>query len=146
MHAERQNFKPTAKRSTIKPKNQAKPQPSASHDSSLVCIKCGHHITKPELAISVATQHSHMRINPLGIEYEFGCFRAAAGCRQIGEQIHKHSWFSGHSWQITLCVACHTHLGWYFSNDIRSFFALIHNRLAQISDLGPDSEPHSRRH
>lgn len=94
----------------------------------LVCAACGHIITEPDHAITVAGQHRHRLTNPAGITFDVGCFRAAPGCRQFGLPTSAHSWFPGCYWRFALCGACGEHLGWAYSGAER-FFGLIVSRL-----------------
>ena len=71
----------------------------------------------------------HRRINPLGIEFEFGCFGAAPGCRTAGGETDEHTWFAGYQWRVALCGNCRTHLGWRFRSQDTQFFGLIIDRL-----------------
>ena len=71
----------------------------------------------------------HKRINPLGIEFEFGCFGTAPGCRTAGDETDEHTWFAGYHWRVALCGNCRTHLGWRFRSQDTQFFGLIVDRL-----------------
>jgi hypothetical protein len=45
------------------------------------------------------------------------------------------TWFAGHSWRITICAGCLTHIGWFFSaSGGQGFFGLIPDKL-QLRDL-----------
>lgn len=55
------------------------------------------------------------------------------------------SWFPGYSWQITLCSACHHHLGWKFlaikeSVVPKSFFGLSGSCV--LIEKEEKTEPH----
>ena len=54
-----------------------------SGGSRLVCALCGVFITNDAARGSVAGAHVHTRSNPAGISFEFGCFTAAPGARQV---------------------------------------------------------------
>lgn len=97
----------------------------------LRCAECGHLITSPDNTIEVNGSHIHRQANPYGIVFEFGCYAAAPGCRQIGESHAAHSWFAAYRWRIDICASCHNHLGWYFQAEDGSsaFHGLISEKL-----------------
>lgn len=95
----------------------------------LRCGVCGHCITDAEQRIVVAGAHLHRRHNPLGIEFEIGCFRVATGCREQGEANEQFTWFAGYQWKVTLCAQCGEHLGWLYTTSNDSFYGLILERL-----------------
>jgi hypothetical protein len=94
----------------------------------LRCKRCGHSITEAEQRILVEGAHVHRRRNPAGIQFEFGCFRLAAGCRSEGEATVQHTWFAGYAWAVALCAQCGEHLGWHYDGGV-SFYGLILERL-----------------
>lgn len=71
----------------------------------------------------------HARVNPSAIEYRFGCFDDAPGCRTWGETSDFFAWFPGYAWTIALCGACGVHLGWSFTREGDRFFGLVLERL-----------------
>lgn len=101
----------------------------------LRCRACGHPVTEDAERISVSGSHVHMRVNPAGVEYTFGCFGAAPGCAALGRSTAEHTWFPGCRWRIAVCGSCGEHLGWSFSGAHR-FFGLILARLVHGSDEG----------
>lgn len=96
----------------------------------LVCVRCGHPITSSRARAEIAGSHVHSRVNPIGIEYRFGCFSAAPGAAVSGIPTLEHSWFPASAWQYAHCAACGVHLGWFFSG-AESFHALILDRLRE---------------
>jgi hypothetical protein len=99
----------------------------------LFCRLCRHGITRQEAGIAVNGRQVHVRTNPAGITFEFGCYSGAPGCAAVGSPTAEHTWFPGHSWQIAVCGGCGEHLGWRFRGE-GGFFGLILSRL--VSDPG----------
>ena len=94
----------------------------------LRCRSCNHNVTDDSLRISVNENHTHLRVNPGGFEYEFQCFSNAPGCSAFGQSTSDHTWFAGYRWQIAICNHCGEHLGWLFRGQ-SSFFGLITARI-----------------
>lgn len=80
----------------------------------LLCGVCHHPITSIEYAIEIAGHHRHVFSNPLGLQFEIGCFSLANGCTNQGEATTQHTWFAGYQWRVALCANCHAHLGWQY--------------------------------
>ena len=97
------------------------------------CRSCNGHITDEEARIAMAGDSVHRRVNPLGVEFEFGCFSSAPGCRAVGSETDEHTWFAGYRWRIALCSHCRTHLGWQFRSADNQFFGLIVERLHLVA-------------
>lgn len=95
----------------------------------LRCRVCGTRVTAEDDRVGIDGGHVHRRTNPAGVEFEFGCFRAAAGARIVGERTFEHSWFAGYRWAYSLCLGCGTHLGWHFDGRDPAFHGLILDRL-----------------
>ncbi len=96
------------------------------------CRACGAGIARPADRIALGGRHRHRFANPYGIVFEIGCFGAADGCLAVGNPTEEFTWFSGYAWQVALCAACRTHLGWRFSATGGSrFFGLIVERLVE---------------
>ena len=89
------------------------------------CGLCGREVTGTDQKIAVHGTHAHTFFNPAGIVFELGCFRAAPGCRNVGEASAEFTWFAGHVWRIALCRRCNSHLGWFFEKGEQSFYGLI---------------------
>jgi hypothetical protein len=114
----------------------------ASRDASkrrLLCRSCGSPVTTEAERIAIDGQHVHRRINPSGIDFEFGCFAAAPGAETVGEPTAEFSWFTGYAWIYSVCGACATHLGWHFEGAGPSFHGLI---LARLVREGPERTFH----
>ncbi|HSR61851.1 MAG TPA: cereblon family protein [Gammaproteobacteria bacterium] len=94
------------------------------------CRSCHAPVTDESERVTVAGKHVYVRANPAGIEYEFGCFRAAEGCTAFGNATAEYTWFPGYRWQVSVCRQCGIHLGWLFSGQDR-FFGLILSQLQQ---------------
>ncbi|HLV65500.1 MAG TPA: cereblon family protein [Polyangiaceae bacterium] len=88
-------------------------------------------MTSLDERIEVDGAHSHAFLNPAGYVYRIGCFASAPGVRVSGPPSEEFSWFSGHAWEVAVCGACTTHLGWRFSREAARFFALILARLRE---------------
>lgn len=98
----------------------------------LLCRQCLFGITRESSRISVNGAHCHTLANPHGIVYEIGCFKTAAGCSPSGRPTIEFSWFPPHSWQVALCGACRSHLGWRFSSTENTvFYGLILDRIVK---------------
>lgn len=108
------------------------PQP----ERTLCCKACNLPVTEERARISVAGASLHCRRNPVGVEYEFGCFDTAPGCRDLGEATLEHTWFAGYRWRISVCAGCHTHLGWHFDGGGHAFYGLIAERLRTVEHPG----------
>jgi len=97
----------------------------------LFCRACREWITAEGESVSVEGSSVHRRVNPAGVEFEFGCFRDAPGARVAGTPTAEHSWFPGYAWSFALCGGCLTHLGWFFEGAGPPFHGLILERLTQ---------------
>ena len=95
----------------------------------LRCRLCREPVTAEDDRAVVEGEHVHRRTNPAGIEFEFGCFLAAAGAQVVGEPTFEFSWFAGCAWNYSLCRGCGTHLGWHFEGRDPAFHGLILDRL-----------------
>jgi len=101
----------------------------------IICRSCGNRITPASSAISMNGSHKHTFFNPHGYVFELGCFSTAPGTIRMGQASGEFTWFSGHTWQITLCGQCNVHIGWYFQgNSSGSFYGLILRQLAEVED------------
>jgi hypothetical protein len=83
-------------------------------EKAVRCAQCGHAVTSPRERIEVQGMHRHTFFNPYGIIYEIGCYRAATGCGYAGPASEEFSWFPGYRWEIAVCSACGSHLGWLY--------------------------------
>lgn len=93
---------------------------------ALLCRFCRAPITRADAAIEINGSHRHRFHNPLGMEFDIGCFVEAPGCAGHGTASFEYTWFAGYQWQVALCRKCHSHLGWlYTSSHAAPFFGLI---------------------
>ena len=92
-------------------------------DRYVKCAKCKHVLTSEDMAISVEGRHKHIKSNPYGITFEFGCYGEALGCAVVGHKEGADSWFQGYVWRYLHCEACEQHLGWHFSGML-SFYGI----------------------
>lgn len=99
----------------------------------LCCHLCRHGITDRESALAVNGRQVHVRTNPAGVTFEFGCYDQAPGCSAVGTPTTGHSWFPGYAWQLAVCGGCGEHLGWRFRGE-GGFFGLILERLVSGMD------------
>ncbi len=95
----------------------------------LLCVACAEPVTTDEYRIQVEGRHSHLRTNPAGFDFEFGCFSEAPGAIVVGEATDEHTWFAGFSWRFSICRGCGFHLGWRFESGSDRFHGLILDRL-----------------
>ncbi len=103
----------------------------------LLCRQCRHQVTKSGARTVIYGAHSHVFCNPHGHVFEIGCFRSAPGCALLGPQTAEFTWFAGYAWQIAVCGACRTHLGWRYAHaDGSAFYGLILQQLVEESDKG----------
>lgn len=93
------------------------------------CAVCGARVTHERERLTMNGAHEHEFMNPSGIRFVVQCFALAPGCRSEGERSDVWSWFPGFAWQIEICRACGTHLGWSF-HGARTFYGLVKDRLA----------------
>jgi len=109
---------------------KTKQAPDQEKQRRLYCGACKHPITSVDQRMEVQGAHEHTCTNPQEVNYRIGCFKQAPGCASIGEPTDEFTWFTGYSWQITLCGSCGLHLGWLFQTSGASgFYGLI---LAQL--------------
>jgi hypothetical protein len=109
-------------------------QPSPNEEPFIICRECRHPITRPSERISVQGQHHHTFANPHGIVFEIGCFSKAPGCGYIGPATDEFAWFAGHRWQVCICAACLSHIGWLFTTPSgEAFHGLIIDHLIEPS-------------
>lgn len=104
----------------------------------LLCSVCAAPITTEAHRTTIADQHVHGRTNPAGVHFTFGCFSAAPGAGTAGIPTREHTWFAGYAWCFALCGSCSTHLGWRFTGNKGSFFALILDRLRPEPEAPPE--------
>ena len=100
----------------------------------MLCVSCGEEVTGDRARINVAGAHRHDFFNPQRVHYAIACFAPADGCRTVGEQTDRFTWFAGYAWTIALCRRCGTHLGWGFvsAGGGHRFFGLIESRLVRL--------------
>lgn len=101
----------------------------------VICRSCGNRITPAASAIVVEGSHKHTFFNPHGYVFELGCFSMAPGTIRVGPPSPEFTWFAGHTWQITVCGRCNTHIGWHYQGDSGAgFYGLILPQLAEVND------------
>ena len=94
------------------------------------CAGCGHGLARKSARTEVDGKHVHTFVNPHGIEYTFGCWTDAPGCRGWGEESTLFTWFAGFAWRIALCAQCGVHVGWSFRAESGGFVGLVVDRVA----------------
>lgn len=95
----------------------------------LVCAACGTTVTWSRDRVERFGAHVHDRVNPAGVVFRIGCFRAAEGAHPAGPSHSEFAWFPRHRWQIGLCAGCRAHLGWRFVSAEGAFWGLILDAL-----------------
>ena len=95
----------------------------------LYCARCRRAITATDERINVNGQHEHACVNPYGLRFHIGCFRAAPGCAAVGGATAEHTWFPGYAWRVAVCAGCNAHLGWTYQAAGDGFYGLIMARL-----------------
>ncbi|MBU1342634.1 MAG: hypothetical protein KKE44_22745 [Proteobacteria bacterium] len=101
----------------------------SQEEKIIVCSYCNNPITDPSKQLIVNNSFRHIFANPHGYVFEIGCFSEAGGCTKASDSSSEFSWFAGFSWQIGICNACSTHLGWVFASDAKRFYGLILEKL-----------------
>lgn len=96
----------------------------------ILCRDCRRAVTLMLWSVERQGSHVHTFFNPSGRMFEVICFSKAPGCIATGPQSDEFTWFNGCSWQVGVCSGCLSHLGWRFSCEASSFWALIRSRLA----------------
>lgn len=118
------------KQTTAKTHDEREPSKESRY---IICRQCEQRLTRPNERIAVNGSHTHTFANPSGLVFEIGCFNMARGCLFIGPPSMEFQWFTGYSWQIAICSACQTHLGWLFlGQHSHQFFGFILDRLKEI--------------
>jgi hypothetical protein len=98
----------------------------------LVCAKCRHLITTVAEKVEVRGRHDHAFVL-YGDIIQLGCYRKAPGSIGVERISNGYSWFRGYSWQIQVCEACFTQLGWKYMSQDDSFYGLMFKMLRQES-------------
>lgn len=112
------------------PDTTAVAEKAPQSEYAILCRQCLQIITNPAERIEAQGAHQHTFANPGGIVYQIGCFNTAKGCAQAGPSTNEFTWFHGFRWQVAVCRACLSHLGWWFASDrLGSFYGLIIDRL-----------------
>ncbi len=111
------------------PQDKRSQETMTAQKKKILCGNCFQTITSPEEMIERNGAHQHTFVNPHGVVFTIGCYRAAAGCRPTGPVSDEFSWFKSFTWQIGICEKCLTHLGWHFLSKNDTFFGLILDRL-----------------
>jgi len=106
-----------------------------SQSRRLCCAVCQFPITNYSQATKIEQKHIHLKSNPGGIQFRFGCYHRAPGCGHNGEFTYEYTWFNGYQWCNALCESCSTQLGWCFTGE-RTFYGLI---LEQLVDCKIDN-------
>jgi hypothetical protein len=99
----------------------------ASRD--LLCATCRARISHDDHRIAVHGSHEHTFVNPGGFVHRLGCFAVATNLSQLGVPETAFAWFPGFSWQVVVCRACRTHLGWIFRCGGDQFTGLLLDQL-----------------
>jgi hypothetical protein len=102
-------------------------------EEKILCRQCMQVITSPAERIEVQGFHHHTFSNPAGLLFQIGCFRCVKGCINASSPEAEWSWFRGYVWQVVLCSACATHMGWRYTGRQGCFYGLILDRLMQAS-------------
>ena len=53
--------------------------------------------------------------NPHGDLHEIVTVRWARGVQTAGPPTSEFTWYPGYAWEVVLCAACASHLGWLFT-------------------------------
>jgi len=110
-------------------RTRARPDRKTALEKRLLCAACRLPVTDPDQRIAMLGAHAHSCVNPHGLTFHIGCFRAAPGCAAVGAATTEHTWFPGYAWRIGVCARCGTHLGWRFEGQNGGFYGLIVRQL-----------------
>jgi hypothetical protein len=105
----------------------------AAYEPWVRCARCVARVAPASSRTTVNGSHVHEFMNPAGIRYTILTFASAPGCAPEGERSTVWTWFPGHAWQVAICRACGSHLGWSFDGpgaSTASFHGLIRERIA----------------
>lgn len=107
-------------------------------EEKFYCARCGRLITEGRFRIAVDGAHEHSRFNPVGLRFVVVLFKEAPGIVITGRATSEFTWFSGYTWEISVCGGCRTHLGWRYRGADRPkvFFGLIRDRLTTVPPGG----------
>jgi len=100
----------------------------------LLCAACNARVTRQSWRRAVKGSDTHVFCNPAGLVFELGCFSAAPGALALGPVSTEFTWFAGCAWQIAVCRACTTHLGWRYASLAaveQGFYGLILDALVE---------------
>ena len=81
----------------IKPGHKAESDAAAEKEKRILCRFCQDPVTDKSKQTTPQGRFVHVRTNPGGFTFEFGCFSDAPGCSATGEATAEHTWFPGHS-------------------------------------------------
>lgn len=100
-------------------------------DPRLYCAACGHEVTRTAWALTLAGDHIHRCVNPLGVAFTVRLFTDAPGARPVGAASSRATWFAGYTWRMTACGGCRVHIGWLYEGSMtpNAFFGLIADAL-----------------
>jgi hypothetical protein len=127
------------------PKGVAEPIARADRElkafrRGLLCAFCRAIVTGREEAIAINGAWNHSFVNPHGVVYHIVCYASAPGCQADGEPTLEWTWFPGFQWQVSLCRACGSHLGWYYTSGYdQAFYGLITDRLLDADQVSGTS-------
>lgn len=94
------------------------------------CAACGARLAPSRARLEVNGAHEHEFMNPSGLRFVIACFGVAPGCMPEGERSTVWTWFPGRAWQVALCKACGTHVGWSFhAEELSPFHGLVRARI-----------------
>jgi hypothetical protein len=113
------------------PKPNSDERPARESEDRLLCVTCSSCVTRRSDAMVVEGNHQHTFVNPHGVIYRIGSFRAAGGATEIGPPSDEFAWFRGHRWRIAICSGCGIHVGWSFRRVESLFYGLV---VAQLRE------------
>lgn len=67
--------------------------------------------------------------NSHGIQFDIITTKTADLTRLNETRSKQDTWFPSFHWTICLCPRCHSHLGWFFDHEDKSFFAIIVDKI-----------------
>lgn len=140
-HSRQGFFAPPAWRGNETPEAPDAREREGESGGSLRCAACRHVVTNAAWRISVAGSHRHVFANPHGMVFAVGCFKAAPGCAALGQPSGAFTWFAGTRWQVAVCAACGTYLGWRYARTVGGiFFGLLLDRLVAARGAAGDTD------
>jgi hypothetical protein len=97
----------------------------ADEDDPIRCRRCGAALAPRSARMELSP---NTFVSPEGLVFELVGVRVAPGCTPVGTPTRHWTWFPGCAWQVALCRACGTQVGWAYTG-ASTFAGLIRDRV-----------------